>query len=122
MNKIQILILYSSVLFFYGCTSTMVVKPGKVSPSKYAPINESSRRGIIKYLNQGASPVITQRREDAYKKMYEACGGKYRIIAEGPRMEDGVILPAGNTMMYAQQQYVYIEFECIHSLPNTNNE
>ncbi len=93
----------------------MVVRPGKVSQSMYAPVNESSRRGIIKYLNQGAASVIAKRREDAYRQMHQACGGKYRIIAEGPQLEGGAVVPVGNMMMYAPQQYIYIEFERIES-------
>jgi len=95
----------------------MVVNPGKATRSMYAPVNESSRRGIIKYLNQGAPSVIAQRREDAYRKMHQACGGRYRIIAEGPKVEGGAVVPVGNMMMYAPQQYIYIEFECIESTP-----
>lgn len=112
MNK-YILIFYLSFIFLAGCTASMVVNPGKTNRSEYAPVNESSRRGVVKYLNQGAQSVIAQRRENAYKQMCQACGGKYRIIAEGPKLEGGSVVPVGNMMMYTPQQYIYIEFECI---------
>ena len=84
-----------TVFVILGCTSSMVIKPGSQVQSQYAPVNESTRRGIVKYLNQGASFVIEQRRKHAYRRMYTECGGKYRIVAEGPRLEGGVIVPVG---------------------------
>ena len=67
--------------------------------SPYAPVNEASLPGIIRYLNEGARPVKEARRNDAYRHMHEACGGKYKILREGPRSEGGVIVPAGNVAL-----------------------
>jgi hypothetical protein len=91
----------------------MVSAPGSTSPSPYAPVNESSRGGVIKYLNQGASVVKRKRREDAYKQMFDACRGKYRIDAEGPRTEGGVVIPVGGVAAIEDSQYWYIQFSCI---------
>jgi hypothetical protein len=90
----------------------MVVNPGSRETSLYAPTNDAKRPGVIKYLNAGASGVIEARRQDAYKQMYTACGGKYKILGEGPRSEGGAIVPVGDAAFYADSQYMYIQFEC----------
>jgi hypothetical protein len=90
-----------------------MVSPPGTSSSTYAPLNEQSRSGIIKYLNQGAPSVIRDRREDAYKQMYQACGGFYTIDAEGPKVEGGVVTSMPTGLVYAQTQYWYIQFSCV---------
>lgn len=102
-----------------GCSASMVRLPGNSSDSQYAPINESSQGGVsqggvVKYLNNGADFVIKSRREDAYKQMYMACHGRYRIVAEGSREEGGVVAPIGNgAAYYGGFQYWYIQFSCV---------
>jgi hypothetical protein len=98
---------------FLGCSATMVEKPGGTSSSPYAPVNEASRGGVVKYLNEGAKSIRNKRREDAYKKMYEACRGPYRIVAEGPQAEGGVVIQISPTSsVYSSSQYWYIQFSC----------
>jgi hypothetical protein len=83
----------AAALLVAGCSASMVNSPGTSSEaSPFAPVNEDTRPGVVKYLNNGADFVIQQRREDAYKQMYEACGGKYRIDGEGPQVQDGVVM------------------------------
>jgi hypothetical protein len=89
----------------------MVSGPGDES-SEYAPINESTRTGTIKYLNQGASFVVKARRKDAYQQMYMSCKGKYSIVSEGPKSEGGTAVPVGGMMAYEDSQYWYITFKC----------
>lgn len=96
-----------------ACSADMVSSPGAASSSPYAPINEASRFGVIKYLNQGADAVIRQRREDAYRQMYSACSGKYRIDAEGPNAEGGAVVQSRSGAFWAQSQYWYIQFSCV---------
>jgi hypothetical protein len=105
--------LLPGMIFLIGCAAQMVVNPGSQADSPYSPINEASRPGIIRYLSEGAQPVKEARRNDAYRKMYEACGGKYRILREGSRSEGGVVVPTGSGALYADSQYIYIEFECV---------
>ena len=50
-----------------------------------------------------------------YRQMYEACGGDYRIDAEGPRVEGGIVAPIGDSSMVLPSQYWYIEFSCVDS-------
>jgi hypothetical protein len=96
----------------------MVSKPGGGrSSSKYAPVNEQSRGGVVKYLNNGADAVIESRREDAYRQMYSECSGKYKIDAEGPREEGGVVTPISGGSYYSSSfQCWYIQFSCVAQL------
>lgn len=108
--KLPIIVIVFSVLT--GCMSAQMVSAPN-SGSAYAPVNESSRVGIVKYLNDGADFVRKQRREDAYKQMHEACRGPYRIDAEGSNAEGGVVMNSGSASFWAQSNYWYIQFSCI---------
>ena len=109
----KIPVLFIVLACLSSCTSAEIVNPiGSGSGSAYAPSNEVQRPGMIKYLNQGADFVIKARREDAYKKMYDSCGGRYKIVSEGPQAEGGAMLPVGNAYMFAQSNYWYISFQC----------
>lgn len=96
-----------------ACTAQMVSSPGMASSSPYAPVNEVSRGGIVKYLNDGAAFVKKQRRENAYKQMHSICSGKYRIDTEGPKSEGGAVMPTGAGALWFESQYWYIQFSCI---------
>ena len=78
-------IILAALALLCGCSAKMVSNPGSVAPAKYAPVNEASRGGTIKYRNQGFGSIRRKRREDAYKQMSQSCGGAYQIDAEGPR-------------------------------------
>lgn len=112
MNLKQIILSLTSICLF-SCATAEIVNPiGGISGSAYAPSNESQRPGMIKYLNQGADFVIKARREDAYKKMYESCSGRYKIVSESPQAEGGTVTPIGNSYIFAQSSYWYITFQC----------
>ena len=113
MSLVRVSFALLAILFITACGAQMVQAPGAVSSSQYAPVNEASRSGVMKYLNEGASSVIERRREDAYQQMHSACNGKYRIDAEGPRAEGGAIVPMGSSAMYFDSQYWYIKFSCV---------
>jgi len=94
-----------------GCASAdMVSSP--YSGSAYAPSNEGSRAGVVKYLNDGAAFVRKQRRDDAYKQMFAACNGHYRIDAEGSSPEGGASIASGSSTYWMQSNYWYIQFSC----------
>lgn len=95
-----------------GCGASMVNAPG-AGGSAFAPVNEGSRPGVVSYLNQGASFVVKARREDAYKQMFAACHGVYRIDGEGPHESGGVVTSAGNSAYVTAVQYWYIQFSCV---------
>ena len=95
-----------------GCSAAMVNAPGG-QRSAFAPINEAARPGVVSYLNQGAGFIVRARREDAYKQMHTACGGPYRIDAEGPQAGGGVVTAVGRgSAIYTPTQYWYIQFSC----------
>ncbi len=99
-------------LTFMGCSATMVSTRGD-SKSPYAPANETEHPGgMIKYSNHGADSIIRKRRENAYKQMYDFCGGRYAITSEGPRSEGGSAFPVGDSVAYHEHQYWYISFDC----------
>lgn len=86
--KVRVLLVLCALA---GCTAQMV-SPARSSGSSYAPTNEASRHGLVKYLSDGAGFVVKKRRDNAYKQMSENCGGPYRIVAEGQRVEGGVVV------------------------------
>jgi hypothetical protein len=68
-----------------GCAATMVSRPAGPN-EQYAPVNDAQRPGEIVFLNEGISAIRNARRHSAYKQMYNACGGAYRIDREGERV------------------------------------
>jgi hypothetical protein len=109
-------ILIASVFCVLGCSAKMVSTHGD-SNSAYAPVNEkSSRGGIVKYLNGGAKSVKAARKEDAYKKMHDFCGGPYKIVSEDPHNDGGYAQANGNGgASYGSYQYLYLKFECVNA-------
>ena len=81
-----------------SCAAQMVNKPGGSVQSPYAPTNEMGRTGVVKYLNQGIDAIREERRKDAYRQMYNSCGGSYKIVAEGPRLEGGSVIFAPQSL------------------------
>jgi len=112
MKYVKLTINVTTLLVLTGCMSAQMVSAPN-SESAYAPVNESSRPGIVKYLNDGAGYVRKQRRDDAYKQMHEACSGPYRIDAEGSNVEGGIVMSSGSGTFWAQSNYWYIQFSCI---------
>lgn len=109
--KVLAIIAVASILA--ACTATMVNAPGDAS-SEFAPVNEQARGGVIKYLNQGADSVIKSRRQDAYEQMHGACHGKYRIDAEGPRVEGGLVQAVSpQAAISSNIEYWHIQFSCV---------
>jgi hypothetical protein len=104
-----------------ACFAKMVSTPGSTAhPSRYAPVNEASRGGVIKYLNGDVSIFRRKRRENAYKQMSNACGGAYRIDAEGPRSEGGFVISSGDAADFSESEYWYIQFSCVREDPSAD--
>ena len=66
-------------LTFIGCGSSMVTTRSNRRDA-YAPVNES-RGGTIRYILNGFTTKAAGRRS-AYEKMFNQCGGSYRIDSE----------------------------------------
>ncbi|WP_199611550.1 hypothetical protein [Flocculibacter collagenilyticus] len=120
MKKALISITYVALLA--GCTSADVLRhPGEVAKtSKYAPQNERKTEnniGVMRYLNEGASFVREARREDAYKKMFTMCEGKYDIIAETDSETTPITYTSETNTGFVSQtvssSYRYIHFKCV---------
>jgi len=94
---------------YMACTAEMVSQPGRID-SIYAPINQENRTGVVKYMNVGAQEVREARKEDAYMKMHDACGGSYEIVKE---WEGGLGGP--NPTRWNTTPYWYIEFRCVET-------
>ena len=112
MKQLKMLVTAFSILGLAGCTSAQMVSSPN-SGSAYAPVNEGSRSGIVKYLNDGADFVRKQRREDAYKQMHDVCNGSYKIDAEGSSAEGGSVVNSGTASFWTQSNYWYIQFSCV---------
>ena len=82
---------------------TIVLPPGTApTAAQYAPVNESERGGLITYQNDVSDARRERFRADAYRKMYDACGGPYRIDAEWPQQDD-----TNNSVFW------FIRFSCV---------
>lgn len=94
----------------------MVSEPGGGVHDPYGPVNHASRGGLIKYRNRGLG--ADKRKHDAYRQMFNACSGYYRIDAEGPRSEGGQIVNNGlGGVTFLPTEYWYIHFSCVPPSP-----
>lgn len=101
-----------ALVFVAGCSAKLISAPGAKSGSAFAPVNEGSLPGVVRYSAKGIKPIVNARREAAYKKMFETCNGKYRIVGESSDSKGGVIIPVGNMAAYSANKHIYIHFEC----------
>ena len=97
-----------------GCNTTQLLMAPGGSQSAYAPVNEATRPGLIRYVWSDDQDTERARRLDAYERMWHACDGKYRILDEEARTEPTGVLstPNGNGHV-ATITHWYIEFECV---------
>src|SRR3990167_8136073 len=105
----QILFILTCGLLMAGCGADMLISPG----GKYGP-TDGDKTGRIKYLAEGASPVIEARRNDAQKKMYDACNGHYKIIDDTSKdksMGSSEYNAYRGSSFIGSMEYVYIRFE-----------
>ena len=82
------LVIVATATALTACGATRISSAGS-GGSRYGPLNDANRVGLVKYSIDGANFMISRRRNDAYKKMYESCGGPYVIVAESARDENG---------------------------------
>src|SRR5437763_15974860 len=101
------------MLSLCACSSKMVAPPGSTTPDPNAPINEADRPGVVSYLNEGISSVRQARRRNAYKKMHDACAGRYRIDREGDQVDGGVVVGGAHVAVLTRSHRWYIQFSCV---------
>ena len=109
------LCLITLALSLAGCNTTQLLMAPGGSQSAYAPVNETTRPGLLRYVWSDDEETESARRLDAYERMWYACDGKYRILDEEARTEPTGVLstPNGNGHI-ATITYWYIEFECVN--------
>ncbi|MCG7584591.1 hypothetical protein [Photobacterium sp. OFAV2-7] len=81
--------IFFSALLLIGC-SAGEIQSNTDHLSPYAPLNASDT-GIhsIAYLDEGADLVRDARREDAFKKMFDYCDGRYVLLDEQGQVVGG---------------------------------
>jgi hypothetical protein len=73
-------VLLAAAVLAAACTAGNVNSSGPET-KPYAPTNNTAD-GDVRYLNAGAKSVRDKRRDDAYRKMHDFCGGPYEIVRE----------------------------------------
>ena len=89
--------------------------PG-VASSAYAPENES-HAGVVSYRVGTSSIVASIRREEAYKQMFNACEGHYRIVGETEDRNNFAAYSNNGMTVGGMIGRHYIQFECSGKLP-----
>jgi hypothetical protein len=98
----------------FGCSATMIQSP----TTAYGP-SEGKKIGQILY-----DPHFKKSQEDAYRQMYEACDGKYRILSQQLKsMGEETTYDAytdSHEKIHAKktttsQEYMHITFECLEN-------
>jgi hypothetical protein len=113
-KRIIKLSMLSTVFVFIGCHATMERLPGTQSNSQYAPANAKEQHGLVSYENRGLPSIKEKKRKDAYRQMFEACNGKYKIISESNKNTGAVFNSNGYGGGYMTTiDKVYIKFMCI---------
>jgi len=112
MLKTKIIITVALALLVSGCAN-LEVSPGKKSNLKNAPVNETSRAGIVSYSKNAIDE--DDERQEAYNTMAESCHGAYKILKEELRRGSGDYLgDDGKIIMGTNEDRVYISFACVN--------
>lgn len=108
-----------AVMALIGCTTSQSVRrPGR-SASPYAPLNEKTATGVVRYATHYTAELTQKNHEDAYRQMYEACGGPYVIVREWGETQHNpytVAQPLGGSAIVSggdiPVEYTNIEYRC----------
>ena len=129
MGKTILQVFY--VLTLAGCVTTtarMERMPGTASGRAYAPINEGQTPGVVSYRMGTSDAFNAERRDDAYKNMYTACGGRYRITKEYDDTSGYTVDPETTftPATVVRHRRHYIEYLCVEAdggtAPGTNRD
>lgn len=115
MKKVLLVLLVSTGLLT-GCGMTLIKHPDQAATnSLYAPESErqSDGIGIVEVSLNGADMLIEDRRKKAYRKMYEVCAGKYKILDKEKWRSSPSYTAIGNTLYSGSSKYEYIYFQCL---------
>ena len=101
----------TGALILSGCAE-MEVSPGKQNLLNNAPINESSRAGIVSYSKEVFDE--DDERQEAYDEMAESCHGAYKILKEELKRGAGDYLTDKDYVLGLDEDRVYIHFVCVN--------
>lgn len=107
-NKIIIVVL---ALLVSGCAE-LEVSPGKKSNLLNAPVNETSRAGIVSYGKESIDEDAE--RQEAYNIMAQSCHGAYKILKEEVKRGAGDYLTDKDYVLGLDEDRVYIHFVCVN--------
>jgi len=112
MFRNQIIITVALALLVSGCAE-LEVSPGQKSNLLNAPVNETSRAGIVSYRKEAIDE--DDERQEAYNTMAQSCHGSYKILNEELRRGNGdYIADNGKLAMGMDEDRVYIHFVCVN--------
>jgi len=104
-------IMITGALILSGCAE-MEVSPGKRNLLNNAPINESSRAGIVSYSKEVFDE--DDERQEAYNTMAQSCHGAYKILKEEVKRGAGDYLTDKDYVLGLDEDRVYIHFVCVN--------
>ena len=110
MLKNKIIITIALVLLVSGCAE-VEVSPGTRSNLLNAPVNETSRAGIVSYSKEAISEE--DERQEAYNAMAESCHGAYKILNEEVKRGSGDYVIDKNYAWGLDEDRVYNSFACV---------
>ena len=110
MEKDKIAMIIVGIFMLSGCAE-MEVSPGKQNHLNNAPVNESSRAGIVSYSKEALDE--DDERQEAYDKMAKSCQGAYKILKEEVKKGNGNYLNNEEFVMGLDDTRVYITFACV---------
>ena len=110
MFKTKIVITVALVLLVSGCAE-LEVSPGTRSNLLNAPVNETSRAGIVSYSKEAISEE--DERQEAYNAIAESCHGAYKILNEEVKRGSGDYLTNKDYAWGLDEDRVYISFACV---------
>ncbi|HEX5489197.1 MAG TPA: hypothetical protein VFX04_08665 [Rhodanobacteraceae bacterium] len=113
MTHIKALVVGLTCFAMVGCATTtaeMLAKPG----GSFGPASGADF-GLVRYQADGSASDIEARQQDAKMKMYDACSGRYRVLAQGARNQINLgpgFGRFGRGASASSESYVYIKFVC----------
>ena len=106
----KLTLMIAGALILSGCAE-MEVSPGKQHHFNNAPVNESSRAGIVSYSKEAIDEDAE--RQEAYDEMAKSCHGAYKILKEEVKKGNGDYLNDKGLVIGLDDTRVYITFACV---------
>ena len=110
MFTYKTMMITSLALILSGCAE-MEVAPGQQYHFNNAPVNESSRAGIVSYSKEAIDEK--DERQEAYDEMAKSCHGAYKILKEEVKKGNGDYLNDRELVIGLDDTRVYITFACV---------